>query len=102
MKLYATVSSERATKGQGGNKYLDIKIYVGTAKNPYLLSELRVEHKESIVEPMGTSQSLDGFIVTRDGKIIDYILDDSERLKGEKQKSEVCSMCGMSPCADYC
>lgn len=26
MKLYATVSSERATKGQGGNKELDIII----------------------------------------------------------------------------
>ena len=26
MKLYATVTSERASKGQGGNKYLDIEI----------------------------------------------------------------------------
>ena len=26
MKLYATVTSERATKGQGGNHYLDIKL----------------------------------------------------------------------------
>jgi hypothetical protein len=26
MKLYATTTSERATKGQGGNDYLDIKI----------------------------------------------------------------------------
>lgn len=26
MKLYATITSERATKGQGGNKYLDIEI----------------------------------------------------------------------------
>lgn len=26
MKLYAKVSSERATKGQGGNKFLDIQL----------------------------------------------------------------------------
>lgn len=26
MKLYATVSSERATKGQGGNEYLNIDV----------------------------------------------------------------------------
>lgn len=27
MQLYATIQSERAKKGQGGNKYLDIDIY---------------------------------------------------------------------------
>lgn len=27
MKLYATVSSERATKGQGGNEYLEVNLY---------------------------------------------------------------------------
>jgi len=26
MKLYSTITSERATKGQGGNEYLDIEI----------------------------------------------------------------------------
>ena len=26
MKLYATVTSERASKGQGGNKYIEVKI----------------------------------------------------------------------------
>jgi len=28
MKLYATTTSERASKGQGGNKYLDIETLV--------------------------------------------------------------------------
>ncbi len=28
MKLYATTTSERASKGQGGNKYLEIAIQV--------------------------------------------------------------------------
>lgn len=27
MKLYATVTSERATKGQGGNEYIRITLY---------------------------------------------------------------------------
>lgn len=31
MKLYATVSSERASKGQGGNKRLDIQLTVGSS-----------------------------------------------------------------------
>lgn len=31
MKLYATVTSERASKGQGGNTRLDIQLTVGTA-----------------------------------------------------------------------
>lgn len=26
MKLYATVTSERATKGQGGNEYIECKV----------------------------------------------------------------------------
>lgn len=32
MKLYATVQSERATKGQGGNEYLRINLTIGNAK----------------------------------------------------------------------
>ena len=33
MKLYATTTSERASKGQGGNTYIITDYYVGTAKN---------------------------------------------------------------------
>lgn len=29
MKLYATVTSERASKGQGGNQFIDIDLTVG-------------------------------------------------------------------------
>ena len=44
MKLYATITSERATKGQGGNKYLIIEIKaerfdgIPTRANLYRLS----------------------------------------------------------------
>lgn len=34
MKLYAKVSSERATKGQGGNQFINIDLLVGSADNP--------------------------------------------------------------------
>lgn len=32
MKLYATTTSERASKGQGGNEYLRVSLTVGNAK----------------------------------------------------------------------
>ena len=34
MKLYATITSERATKGQGGNQFINIDLLIGDAKNP--------------------------------------------------------------------
>lgn len=34
MRLYATIQSERATKGQGGNEYINIDLWVGSSKNP--------------------------------------------------------------------
>ena len=39
MKLYATITSERATKGQGGNEYLNINI-LGEKKEP--LGHIRI------------------------------------------------------------
>jgi len=33
MKLYSTITSERATKGQGGNEYLDIEITYADKNN---------------------------------------------------------------------
>jgi hypothetical protein len=33
MKLYATVSSERASKGQGGNEYIDFKLKAGSTND---------------------------------------------------------------------
>lgn len=34
MNLYATVTSERASKGQGGNNFIEVQLMVGDAKNP--------------------------------------------------------------------
>ena len=43
MKLYATVTSERASKGQGGNDFLDIVLFYGDAKNSKELATISVK-----------------------------------------------------------
>jgi hypothetical protein len=42
MRLYGTITSERATKGQGGNDYLDIDITVGSRDKQFNLAKLTV------------------------------------------------------------
>lgn len=89
MKLYATITSERASKGQGGNKYLEIEIQaeklqgIPTRANIYRIN-LDVDD--------------DGFLL---GSILDYstgkrtVLHKLGRnkieleVKGEKQKGEM-------------
>lgn len=34
MKLYATTTSERASKGQGGNEYIETKFYITEKEKP--------------------------------------------------------------------
>lgn len=78
MKLYATVTSERASKGQGGNKQLNIAIYIDDRENPHFRM----------------------FITRRDDESTDIVLTDMEKpfpnqvftdkLKGKKQKGEMC------------
>ncbi len=43
MKLYATTTSERASKGQGGNEYIDIEIKNRTA---ITILKIRIEPDE--------------------------------------------------------
>lgn len=75
MRLYATTTSERASKGQGGNQYLDI----------------RIKDKDG--------QEFATFFISDmpDGIIIRYDIDDDvayfekePKTKGEKQKGEQC------------
>lgn len=81
MKLYATVSSERATKGQGG-KELDI--------------EVKNEQKETVFQIHVSENDGDFLISFKNGeryaKYEDlwWIMDIT---KGEKKKSE-CVLCG--------
>lgn len=91
MKLYATVTSERATKGQGGNKFLSI--------------DIRDEKKE-IIRSMSILPHDEGFLILwhsgGDGSLamvqkrhgggyyVDYkeSMELMEEAKGEKQKGE--------------
>ncbi len=87
MKLYGTITSERATKGQGGNKYINI--------------ELRSGDRENSIIDYYLIFTLDGLIVQADGGIL---LDttNSEGKNAKKQKDEkLCSNGYQMPC-DIC
>ena len=81
MKLYATVTSERATKGQGGNKYLVIEIKVEgftgipTRANLYRLS----------LSPNDN----DGGLYAELLKYSNHEVIVLDNIKGERQKGEV-------------
>jgi len=77
MKLYATTTSERATKGQGGNNYISI-ILNDENKNP--LITLRAENING--------KSCNITIVRWDEEKV--ILDGNFLYKGERQKGDKC------------
>lgn len=85
MKLYATVTSERATKGQGGNDSLDIRLSV---------SNDRIEAGRIIVEPSGTGYKVyfipPAGITKADGVTLSEITAEYIEIKkkGERQKGE--------------
>lgn len=78
MKLYATVTSERAKKGQGGNKFLDIDVYGEEGIQIY-----RLEVKENG----------DGIPC-----IECFDIQDLEKAKGERQKGGHVIDCGCIHC----
>lgn len=69
MKLYATVTSERASKGQGGNKHIAITLQCERNKVEYIIDY--------------TLEGLRVSATTDDGGIIVY-----EAIKGNNQKGE--------------
>ena len=50
MKLYATVSSERATKGQGGNKQISFEFTVGEEDEKQTILYGTIEREETETE----------------------------------------------------
>lgn len=85
MKLYATTTSERASKGQGGNRYLDIQLTV---------SSERVSAGRVIVEPSGTGYKVfyipPAGMTKADGVTLSEITAEyiESKTKCEKQKGE--------------
>lgn len=78
MRLYATTTSERASKGQGGNDYIAIKLQAG-------------EDRETFVRLY--------FHESADGKSYEILNEDTDeiiytKLKGKRQKGENCNGTG--------
>jgi len=95
MKLYATTTSERASKGQGGNKRLEITVQGGEYRD--ILARFEVKNNEENAKKYGqlpyTVNIVDGerlFLVHLKSKISFY-LDQTE--KGERQKGECKNGC---------
>lgn len=90
MKLYATISSERATKGQGGNRYLEIALTVGSRDEQISFGKLTLC-------PAITPDEVDGYVLRDENdEVIKWF---NTPLKGEKQKGEVCEYHGVKNCS---
>ena len=72
MKLYATTTSERASKGQGGNEYLEIEV---KNERKEIILELMIENHNGL---LGLSYFLDRTKIASLGTIS----------KGKRQKGE--------------
>lgn len=59
MKLYATAKSERASKGQGGNKFIDIAIQAGPEREVIAFIKVTMPDDQAVIEfnPLGCYNS---------------------------------------------
>lgn len=87
MKLYATTTSERASKGQGGNDHLNIIITVKDGNNLVELADLWVQETATDFEVIDNKTC---------AVIKQLIKFESNEAKGKKQKDEkkICRHCG--------
>jgi len=98
MKLYATVTSERASKGQGGNDYICIKLTVQNgSKQDYPIGEIILDYNDD-VKNHGVNQN--EWVLKYlahpmlDAEIIDQgnVEPPKQELKGKQEKGE-CAVC---------
>lgn len=87
MKLYATTTSERASKGQGGNDYLDININIDSKEPVYRFRTIFDELLDIYYIHLEINRSNEWIQVYR-GEI--------ETTKGEKKKGDSCKYCGIT------
>lgn len=91
MKLYASVTSDRATKGQGGNEYICIKLTVQNgSKQDYPIGEIVLEYKDDVkTHRVNQNEWILKYIPQTgyDAQIIDQGHVEPQT-KGEKQKGE--------------
>lgn len=96
MKLYATIKSERASKGQGGNNFLEIEIKVQDRDTP--IGVIYLDYHNDSKEH---GDEMDEWVLSwRSAKMIDPDIiaqgHVKRAIKGKKQKDEKCKACGES------
>lgn len=81
MKLYATTTSERASKGQGGNNRLDT-IITDSDKNQVVRILIQInDDNTATIKYWDNTMNGDGFT-------------SQIKIKGEKKKGDLCRVCG--------
>lgn len=97
-KLYATVTSEKASKGQGGQKYLNIDINVAS-NTPTFRSRVIFDELLGIYYISFESLHFKKWSVVYQTEVLTNV----EQTKGEKQKGKMCEWCNGQDCfhCDY-
>lgn len=94
MKLYATITSERATKGQGGNDFLDIKLTSEYQGDQYLIAELKMEYIDKGLARLFIKRGNSWEWIPTEDK-------DTPIQKAKRQKGEKCQFCTQYPCSQH-
>lgn len=106
MKLYATITSERASKGQGGNQFLEIELkaidkeipigwivlnyYNDIKENKCDCDEVVLKWVENKTGEIRYPQGIDADIIFQTN--VNY------KQKGKRQKGGYCDQCMCTPC----
>lgn len=96
MKLYATITSERATKGQGGNDYIIINLNVQNgSKKDYPIGEIELIYNNDVENPAIKNCNQNEWVLQyKPFKVLDEwtIIDkgnvEPPKNKGERQKGD--------------
>lgn len=85
MELYTKATSERATKGQGGNEFIEIELLAMIDKISTVVGNVSMIRKEKEI------------LIKFDGG--DYDIEYIIQTKDKKQKTVKCGFCGKINCA---
>lgn len=100
MKLYATVTSERATKGQGGNDYIEIELKAFDRVHPIgnIILEVTTDGSDENRQYLLTWKDAlwDDRMILREGHEKEGLIQTAEAppTKGKQQKGKKCGNCG--------
>jgi hypothetical protein len=80
MKLYATTTSERASKGQGGNEFIRVELFCGSVIDSELFTTLNLKTTDDKGYVL--------YLTDRTGKTREI---ETMRIKGKQKKDETVS-----------